>query len=281
MDFPLHRIENKTHMPNIVIENQQLYYRDEGQGPVLVIVHGTPSSSAEFAEVITQLKSRYRCIAIDHLGFGQSAKPPDGDYTLQAHTRRLKFLLDSLKIQKFHLLFHDFGGVISLPIAIERWDQIESLNIMNSWAWPMIETAPELKGQKSILGSGLMKWLYLHFNFSAKILVKAGWGKHRPLTKEKHRVYTSAFRSSSERWGTVGFLKALIDFENPAWKLSHQLKALPEKKVRLIWGEADAMIKTKNLDRWKELFPNAEVHLLTKVGHFVADEAPELVIKYL
>lgn len=267
-------------MPQMNIGNNKIHYLDDGTGPVLVIVHGTPSSSAEFAEFVDRVKTRYRCLALDHLGFGQSDKPANADYSLQAHTDRFRNFMDQKGIQKFHLLVHDFGGAIALPWAIENWDQIESLAIMNSWIWPLIETAPELKSQRAILGSAFMRWMYLYLNFSARVLVKLAWGQHRPLTKEKHRRYQAAFTKSSERWGTVGFLRALIDFGNPAWALTPKLKALPAKEIRIVWGEADPVIKTANLNRWRDIFPKAEVHVLPKVGHFVADEAPELVAAY-
>ena len=63
-------------MKSATILGHQLKYRDEGEGSPVVFVHGTPSSSAEFEAVIRQLKGSHRCLALDHLGFGQSAKPP-------------------------------------------------------------------------------------------------------------------------------------------------------------------------------------------------------------
>jgi haloalkane dehalogenase len=102
-------------MKSILMDGHRIAYRDEGHqteaGSPLVLVHGTPSSSQEFATVIESLKPNYRCIAIDHLGFGQSDKPVNGDYSLNAHTERLTFLLfDHLKLESFHLF-----------VAVEFW----------------------------------------------------------------------------------------------------------------------------------------------------------------
>src|SRR5690242_4227331 len=103
-----------TKMNGFSFEGNRLSYRDIGSGEPIVLVHGTPSSSLEFLEVINDLSQQYRCIAMDHLGFGQSEKPKNGDYTLAAHTKRLKALIEHLGLSKFHLLVHDFGGIIAL-----------------------------------------------------------------------------------------------------------------------------------------------------------------------
>src|SRR4051794_14389387 len=84
-----------------------------------------------------------------------------------------------------------------------------------------------------------MKFLYLKCNFSPKVLLKMARGTYKPLTKERHLSYQSAFRVPDERYGTVAFLNFLFDFDNRAWKISEKLKDLPEKKVLLLWGAAD------------------------------------------
>lgn len=269
-------------MKTLSIDGQKIAYRDEGQGPAVVFVHGTPSSSSEFVEVIDQLKSKFRCIAIDHLGFGVSDKPQNGDYSLQKHTERLRTLLDDhLNLKQFHLVVHDFGGVIGLPIAVENPDRVLSLTLMNTWAWPLEQTEVQMKKQQAFMTSWLMKFLYTYFNFSAQVLVKMAWGQYQPLTKDKHQRYKNAFQKPSERMGTVGFLKALFDSQNPAWRLQQKLSSLSQKPILLLWGAADPLITVKTLSNWQRTFPAARTVQLEKVGHFVSDEAPLLVAKHL
>jgi pimeloyl-ACP methyl ester carboxylesterase len=261
-------------------EGHKIAFVDEGHGPAVVFVHGTPSSSAEFHGVISSLQNDYRCIAIDHLGFGASEKPENGDYSLQKHTERLAALLAFLKLTRFHLVVHDFGGAIGLPIAVNNWEGIQSLTLMNTWGWPLVETESSLKKQKWLMNSGFMRFLYKKFNFSARFLVKMAWGKHRPLTREKHLTYQNAFPTPAERMGTVGFLNALFETQNPAWKVHQELASKPKIPVLLLWGKSD-VISLNTLNRWKVIFPHSGIELFEKVGHFVADEAPELVTKEL
>jgi pimeloyl-ACP methyl ester carboxylesterase len=254
----------------------RLAYRDEGVGETIVYVHGTPTSSLEYVGLIDRLKDSYRCLAIDHLGFGCSDKPKDADYSIEAHTSRLRSLLSQLSIKSFHLVVHDFGGVIGLPLAREKTFSIRSLTIMNSWAWPLIESEPHMRSQLWILRSRLMDWLYLYMNFSPKVLLKMAWGKHSPITKQKRKAYQDAFRSPSERYGLLSFKNTLLNFDHPCWH-SKDLSNLASMPILLAWGMSDSLISSRNLDRWIKMFPDARVSRFEKVGHFVADEGEELL----
>lgn len=263
------------------MQENTLHFIDEGHGSTIVFVHGTPSSSLEFRAVIDELKKNYRCIAIDHLGFGKSQKPVDGDYSLQAHSQRLNLLLKHLGVRSYHLVVTDFGGAIALPVAIEHWEQIQSLTVINTWAWPLAEVEPNLAKMKFLMTSGLMKFLYLKMNFSANVMVKSAWGTYRKLTRAKHGEYKSMFRSARERHGTWEFVNALFDPHQPAWNTGKMLRNLETKPSLILWGDGDKFISKANLEKWSEILPKAKVHILPKVGHFVCDEAPELVIPIL
>lgn len=263
-------------MKSATILGQQLKYIDEGQGTPVVFVHGTPSSSAEFQKVIAQLKSNYRCLALDHLGFGQSAKPPTGDYSLQAHSERFQAWLVSLNLPSYHLVVTDFGGAIALPVAARSWTNLRSLTLINTWAWPLSQTEPTLNRQRPVMTSRLMRWLYLYGNFSPRVLVKAAWGRYRPLDPLTHHRYLKPFPRPRDRHGCVAFLQALFDDQNPAWKTFEALTALAPKPTLILWGEADRMISTRNRERWQKMIPHARTESLPRVGHFVCDEAPEL-----
>lgn len=250
-----------------------LTYQDMGEGEVIVIVHGTPSSSEEFSQVATELARSYRVILPDHLGFGRSEKPFDGDYSLKSHTNRLEALLTHLNIDHFHLVVHDFGGAIALPIAVKFPDRVLSLSLINTWAWPLENSEPMFRFQKPLMKSPLMRWMYLNLNFSARVLVKSAWGMHRPLNKEKHQRYMQAFPTRQDRMGTWRFAEALCDASESSWNLD--LSILRAKPAQVIWGMADKLLSPRTFDYWKNLFPDAHRVTLGKVGHFVADEAPE------
>jgi len=263
-------------MKHVMVDGLELAYRDEGRGPVVVFVHGTPSSSAEFAGVFARLRTSFRCVAIDHLGFGESAKPAAADYSIGAHRARLRAMLSHLGIGDYHLVVHDFGGPIALPLAAEHPERLLSLTLINTWCWPLEETEQALRWQRPLLRSAFMKLLYRRWNFSARVLVKAAWGRYRPLTPAQHSRYQQAFKTAAEREGTIAFLEALVDRHEPAW-LANWHAPLAGVPVLLLWGSGDRIVTTRTLRRWRDMFPEARVTALDCVGHFVADEAPELV----
>jgi pimeloyl-ACP methyl ester carboxylesterase len=268
-------------MKTFKFSKHKLAYRDEGSGEAIVFVHGTPSSSEEFVPLIEHFSKKYRCLALDHLGFGQSDKPEFADYSIEAHSIRfMEWLREVGAFSKFHLVVHDFGGPIALAGAIPYSNHIQSLTLMNTWAWLLENTDENLKKQKTKMQSFLVRFLYRYFNFSARVIVKMAWGKYRPLTKEHHKKYMSAFPSASTRSGTLGFLKALFDPNEPAWELESNLNVFSKTKTQIIWGKRD-VISINTLDHWKKILPHAKVNVLEDVGHFICDEAPDLVIPIL
>lgn len=81
------------------LDGHKLHYIDEGKGKVMLFVHGTPSWSFEFRHLITEFSKSFRCIALDHIGFGLSDKPKQYEYKTQKHSENLEKLIDYLDIK--------------------------------------------------------------------------------------------------------------------------------------------------------------------------------------
>lgn len=258
----------------------KLHYVDEGAGKPVVLVHGTPSWSFEFREVIRALRGSYRLIAPDHLGFGLSERPEDFSYSLTEHTQNLRRLIADRGLEKYSLVVHDFGGPIALPLALDEPERIEKLVILNSWAWPM-GVDPKFEKNKAFLDTWLMKFLYLRANFSASYMVKASWGRQKPLTPELHRRFKSMFPDKSSRLGTWAFARALVRDEPYLQSLRERLGRLRDIPTLVIWGMADPMVGAPHLARWREELPGARFVELADVGHFPQEEAGAEVAEQL
>lgn len=255
----------------ITVDGAQLHYIDEGQGEVILFVHGTPSWSFEFRNVIKYLSKKYRCIALDHIGFGLSDKPSGYDYSIQNHTATLLKLINHLQLNQFTMLVHDFGGIIGLAAAEQIPDKISKLIILNTWC-RSIQDEPEYKKMKGILGSPLMPFLYRYFNFSAKYILPAAFGERSRLTPEVHQQYLKPFGNAGERNGTVSFAKSLLRDQDYYESIGKMLPVLKNKPVLIIWGMKDAFITEKHLLWMQEQFPIAEVVKYEDAGHFVLEE---------
>lgn len=105
----------------------RMHYVDEGEGAPIVMVHGTPSWSFLYRQLIRDLSGSYRCIAPDQLGFGLSDKPETFAYTPAAHAQNLERLIDTLGLKDIVLVVHDFGGPIGLSYALTHPENVRAL----------------------------------------------------------------------------------------------------------------------------------------------------------
>lgn len=271
----------------------RLHYVDEGREheQAVVFVHGTPSFSYEFREQIRALRGQWRCVALDHLGFGLSERPVceplEGSeagfrYSLEDHGANLKRLVDALGLERFTLVVHDFGGPIGCSLLLEDKGRVEKLVVLNSWAWPMDNDPKFVKGRR-YLDSGLTRFLYLRLNFSARYMVKASWGARRPLSPEVRRRFMAMFPNKASRLGTWGFARSLVRENSYFERLYEQVKAggLEGVPALVIWGKADAMVGLAQLERWREVLPEARFVELSDVGHFPQEEAAQEVSELL
>lgn len=139
-----------------------LHYIDEGEGEVILFIHGTPTWSFLYRNQIKELSKNHRCIAVDHIGFGLSDKPIDWEYTPKQHAQNLAQLIDYLQLEKFTLVVHDFGGPIGLSYAIEYTQKIKNIVMLNTWLWGTKENKDALKADK-VLHSLVGRFMYLLF----------------------------------------------------------------------------------------------------------------------
>jgi haloalkane dehalogenase len=258
----------------------RLHYIDEGAGPTIVFVHGTPSFSYDFRALVKKLRSGYRCIALDHLGFGLSDRLAHVDDALALHTRNLARLLEALGVDRYALVAHDFGGPIALPLALERPERLRALCLMNTWAWSMDED-PEFSKMRRVAGSMFMRFLYRYGNFSARIMAPSSWGTRSPLTKNRRRHFTGLFPNRASREGTWAFAKSLVTDDARFDALGARLGALSNVPALVVWGTADRFVGAPHLARWKRELSQAQFVELDGVGHFPQDEAPDDVLAAL
>ncbi len=117
----------------------RMHYVDEGQGDPVLMVHGNPSWSFYYRDLISALRASHRVIAPDHIGCGRSDKPNDDryDYTLSTRVADLGTLIDSLDLRAITLVVHDWGGMIGMAWAVQNRDRIARLVVMNSAAFPL------------------------------------------------------------------------------------------------------------------------------------------------
>lgn len=257
------------------LEDGRMHYVDEGSGPPVVLVHGTPTWSFLYRRLITALSARHRVIAPDHLGFGRSDKAPHADYRPKAHARNLSTLLERLDLQDVVLGVHDFGGPIGLSYAIEHVDNVRGLILFNTWMWSLRGTAAERMSK--ILGGRLGRLLYTRFNVSPRVLLKGAFGDRSLLTPEIHARYLEPFARPADRvapWVLARELSKSREWYESLWAERERIRAKP---ALLLWGMKDPAFGPEALARWRGALSGARVVELPEVGHFPQEEAPDRV----
>ncbi len=262
---------------HFMVNNHQLHYIDEGEGPTLLFVHGTPSWSFDYRHLIRHLSSKFRCIAIDLMGFGLSDKPKNYDYGTAKHVQVLTQFIAYLELSDLHLVLHDFGGVIGMAYAIDRPKQIKSITMFNSWLWDASEE-PEFQQSAKILRSPLLPFMYLRLNFSPRFLLPKSFHDRTKLPKKVHQHYTKVFPKASERQGPLAFAKSILNDQSWFGSLWEKVHQLADKPILFVWGMQDPFVLPKYLERYASAFPKAQIHKLEDCGHFPQEEKKEEVV---
>jgi haloalkane dehalogenase len=269
-------------MATLQLPDGRIHYEDEGAGPAVVLVHGTPTYSYEWRHVIAGLKDSRRLIALDHLGFGESDRPSTENYSPEAHaTRFAEFMAHVVPDGKLSLVVHDFGGPIALDWAQDHADRLSHLVVINTWMWPF-DDDPVMKKRAAMISGGLGRFLYRYFNFSQRVIMPSAYADKKNLTREIHRQYMLIFPDANSRELVLFALAKSLLGSRPLyqhlWDRRAKLNAVP---MTLLWGMKDSAFGPPFLDRWAATFPHAAVVKLERSGHWPHEEQPQEVISEL
>ena len=259
----------------------RMHFVDEGHGPPVLFVHGTPTWSFEWRHLIRSLRHTHRCIAVDHLGFGLSDRPIDFPYTPEAHAENFAAFVDALGLDDLTLVVHDFGGPIALPVCLRSPRPVRRLVLLNTWMWSFAGDR-DMERKARIAGSGLGRFLYGRFNLSLRVIMPSAFGDRRRLDPHVHRQYLKRFpdRASRERvlWPLARSLLGSGPWFDSLWQRRDRLAGLP---TLVLWGLADSAFRPHLLDRWKATLPGARVVAYERAGHWPHEEIPARVARDL
>lgn len=261
------------------------HYLDEGSGPAIVMLHGNPSWSFYYRNLVKELSDRYRCIVPDHIGCGFSDKPGDEryDYTLARRVEDLERLLEHLGIRNnITLVVHDWGGMIGMAYAARHPRAIRRLVVMNTAAFhlPPAKRFPLALRicRDTSLGSLLVR------GFNAFSLAASFVGcKRNPLSRELRRLYRLPYGSWNDRIATLRFVQDIplkpgdrgYDLVSSVSQGLERFRHLP---LLVIWGERDFVFDRHFLAEWRRRFPGAELHAYPDAGHYILEDMKDEVL---
>ncbi len=256
----------------------RLHYVDEGAGEPLVFVHGVPTWSFTWRRLVRELAPRFRCVALDHLGFGLSSRP-DPPCTPEHHAAHVAQLIEHLGLRRVTLVVHDWGGPLGLAYALERPENVRRLVVFNTWLWASRGLRAGLTAR--LLASPLYRVLETRWNVTARFFVVLAAGNRASLPPSVRRHYVEPLRRPADRtavWTLVRAIHRAGPWLDGLWARRDRLAALP---ALVLWGLRDPAFTRADLERWQAALPRAAVHALDRAGHFPHEELHAEVVALL
>lgn len=257
-------------------------YDDEGSGPAILLLHGCPFASFVWRNVIPVLAPTHRCIAPDLLGLGDTETPPTADWSLPAQAMMAIQLLDSLGIDRAHVVGHDHGGAVAQLLAARHPTRVDRLVLTDAEAydnWPSPEERPFVRATQVPVFGDFVLWLWSRKAVlrstlvSAKAvfdsraltpgfidaLIRANLGDRHRRARTK-RFLAEQFDPANNR-ATLDVLDGLRRFDHP---------------TLLIWARDDAHFGPEWGERLRNDIPGAKrLEILESTGHLLMEERPQ------
>ncbi len=268
------------------IREHSYHYLDEGEGEAVVMIHGNPTWSFYFRQMIRELSPRYRVVAPDHMGCGLSDKPDEHEYDFRVQTRAqdLECLLDHLGIkEKITLMVHDWGGMIGMIYALRHPERISRLIITNTAGffppgkkklpirlWLIRNILPF--AVPAVLGLNLFARAALHMAPCKKLSPEIKQGLIAPYNSPRNRLATLKFVQDIPLHPGDGSYEAVRWVDEHTALLAH----IP---MLICWGGQDFVFDADYFAEWQRRFPHAETRFFPDAGHYILeDKAAELAV---
>lgn len=262
-----------------------MHYVDEGDGPPVVCVHGNPTWSFFFREVVRGLAPDHRVVVPDHVGFGLSSRPGDREFvfTLRHHVDNLEALLDELGLTRdVTLVMHDWGGMFGMGVACRRPERVSRLVVLNTAAFlmPPGKRLPlSLRFVKSV--PVVPELLVRRFNLFARTAARVA--VVRPLPPAVRRAYVDPYRGWRASLATLRSVQDIPlsprdpSYETGAWIAANSGR-FRDRPALVCWGQKDWVFDHAVFAEWQRRFPEAEYHTFPDAGHYVLEDAAAPIV---
>jgi pimeloyl-ACP methyl ester carboxylesterase len=254
----------------------RMSYLDEGprRDEAVLMLHGNPTWSFYYRDLVRELSPQLRCIVPDHIGMGLSEKPESYDYRLATRIADVEALVAALGLRRVHLVVHDWGGAIGFGWAARHPEQVGRIVILNTAAFPARRLAARIAlCRVPFLGTGLVRGLNA---FAAGATVMAMHA--RRLTRAEKQGYLWPYDSWAHRVAVSRFIHDIpMAPDHPSRATLEALAALlpawSDRVGLILWGGRDFCFNDYFLSRWRDLYPQAECVRYADAGHYVLEDA--------
>jgi haloalkane dehalogenase len=265
-----------------VADDVRLHYVEEGRGGPVLLLHGNPTWSYLYRRFLPPIaRAGHRAIAVDHMGFGRSDRPPNHRrYRMKLHVDNLVSFVRELDLREITLVMQDWGGPIGFGMAVAEPDRVARLVIMNTGVgvFPSGTRMPfhepfRTRGLGEILGLG------------ANLFVESMFGGMRPesATPLVAEAYRAPFPDYHSRVPILAFARDVpIGHEHPTAPYMMEVAGkIPDlrRPALIVWGMRDRTFPPALLEPWRSLYPDADVLELPTARHYLQEDEPEAITR--
>ncbi|MFT5437556.1 MAG: pimeloyl-ACP methyl ester carboxylesterase [Saprospiraceae bacterium] len=271
---------------SVEVKGTDIFYREAGRkdAPTLLLLHGYPTSSHMFRNLIAELSDSYHLIAPDYPGYGNSEQPPmaEFDYTFDNMALVVEDLLEQLDVDRYSIYLMDYGAPIGFRIAAKYPERVESLIVQNGnayeeglrdfwvpikkyWNDYTVENGEPLEGFHAPDG---LKWQYTHGVQNTEAISPDNWKIDlQHLTRQENAKIQLAmfydYRTNVPLY--------------PSWQEYFRKYQPP---TLIVWGKNDYIFPAEGAHPYKRDLKNLEFHLLD-TGHFALEEKGKEIANYI
>jgi pimeloyl-ACP methyl ester carboxylesterase len=271
-------VDHKEHLLHaersrfVVVDGVRVHYQEAGfaSRPPVILIHGFTASTLVWSEVLMPIaEAGFRVIAPDLMGFGFSEKPPEGEYTIEGHARRLIGLMDELGIERATLVGSSYGGAIAATCALDYAPRVERLVLVDAVSNDDIKRRPLLRFAATPLVGELISPLLLDLRWMVKRRVQRNSASGSGLYDEKRiEAHHLPLRAADTQRAALSMLRHWS-----AERIRREAHLIKQPTL-IIWGEQDLEIPLSDGEHLHEEIPNARLIVFRRCGHLPQEEYP-------
>lgn len=255
---------------SVLVNGLRIHYRAAGEGRCVLLLHGWPTSSHMWRNILPPLAaSGLRAIAPDLPGFGASDKPPDAPYTLDFHVGIIDGFLRALSVERTSLVVHDVGGPVGLLWAVRHPDRLERLVVLDTIVYPRAALA-----MRALLAAmrlpGIGDWFTSPTGLA--LVMRLGVVNRQMMTGDVLAGYLAPFATRQDR---RTLCKALTSLRPDQFaEIARELRVLRNAPTLIAWAEKDSFLPASEMRRLQRDLPEARAVTLPGCGHFLTEDQP-------
>lgn len=265
------------------LDGVRYHYLDEGKGQTLLFVHGNPTWSFAWRNLIKDLSRDYRVLAVDHVGCGFSDKPQDYEYRLAKHIDNLSRFVVGLDLTNLTLLAHDWGGAIGMGTAGNLPERFTRFVLFNTAAF---------RSKRIPRRIAVCRWPLLGplgvrgLNLFARAALWMAVRRHERMSPGVRAGFLAPYDSWYNRIAILRFVQDIpISSAHPSYptlvSIEERLALFRNSPMLFLWGMRDWCFTPAFLDEFLARFPQAEALRFSEAGHYVFEDAYEVIIPRL